>query len=232
MSRLAQRLIAEEQMDDPSLDPAVYAAVIGDLARLNRLLMTYRPTIAFIRRTLGERRRFRLLDVGYGQGDMLRAIARWAAKMRVEAELVGVDLNSRSLAAASAATPAGLPIEYRTGDYADTAGEGWDYVISASVTHHMSDAELHAFLRFMEAEARIGWYVNDIHRHPLAYWSFPALARLMRWHRMVREDGCLSIQRGFRRADWRRLIAESGIDPAGPRIVRRLPLRLCVERAR
>lgn len=232
MSRLAERRIAEEQMDDPSLDPAVYAAVIGDLARVNRLLMTARPTIAFIRRTLDGRRRFRLLDVGYGQGDMLRSIARWTRRRGIEAELVGVDLNPRSLPAAAAATPPGLPIEYRTGDYAETAGEGWDYVISSSVTHHMDDGELHAFLRFMEAEARIGWFVNDIHRHPLAYWGFPPLAWAMRWHRMVREDGCLSIQRGFRRGDWERLIAGSGIDPAGPRIVRRFPLRLCVERAR
>jgi 2-polyprenyl-3-methyl-5-hydroxy-6-metoxy-1,4-benzoquinol methylase len=232
VSRLSQRLIAEEQMDDPSLDPAVYAAVIGDLANLNWWLMTPRPTIGFIRRTLRGRRRFTLLDVGYGQGDMLRAIARWARRRGVEAKLVGVDLNPRSLPAAAAATPPGLPIEYRTGDYADTAGEGWDYIVSSSTTHHMSDIELRAFLRFMEAEARIGWYVNDIHRHPLAYYGFPILARLMRWHRMVREDGCLSIQRGFRAADWRRLIGESGIDPAGPRIVRRFPLRLCVERAR
>jgi 2-polyprenyl-3-methyl-5-hydroxy-6-metoxy-1,4-benzoquinol methylase len=232
MGRLAERRIADEQMDDPSLDPAVYAAVIGDLARVNRLLMTSRPTIGFIRRTLVGRRPFRLLDVGYGQGDMLRSIARWAARKGIAAELVGVDLNPRSHPAATAATPSGLPIEYRTGDYADTAGEGWDYVVSSSTTHHMTDGELHAFLRFMEAEARIGWYVNEIHRHPLAYYSFPTLARLMRWHRMVREDGCLSIQRGFRVADWRRLIAESGIDPSGPRIVRRFPLRLCVERAR
>ena len=232
MSRLSQRLIAEEQMDDPSLDPKVYAAVIGDLARLNTLLMTPRPTIGFIRRTLAGRKRFRLLDVGFGHGDMLRAIARWARRRGLEAELVGVDLNPRSLPAATAATPPGLPIEYRIGDYADTAGEGWDYVVSSSVTHHMTDSELHAFLRFMEAEARIGWYVNDIHRHRLAYWGFRPLARIMRWHRMVREDGLVSIQRGFRRDDWERLIAQSGVDPAGPRIVRRLPMRLCVERAR
>jgi 2-polyprenyl-3-methyl-5-hydroxy-6-metoxy-1,4-benzoquinol methylase len=232
MSRLAHRLDAEEQMDDPALDPAVYAAVIADLARVNALLMVYRPTIAFIARTLGERRRFRLLDVGFGQGDMLRAIARWARRRSVEAELVGVDLNPRSFPAAAAATPPGLGIEYRTGDYADQAGEEWDYVVSASVTHHMTDTELHAFLRFMEAEARIGWYVNDIHRHRLAYWGFVPLARAMRWHPMVRHDGCLSVQRGFRRGDWERLIAGSGIDPSGPRIARRFPLRLCVERAR
>ncbi len=219
-------------MDDPSLDPAVYAAVIGDLARVNRLLMVSRPMIAFIRRTLKGRKSFRLLDVGFGQGGMLRAVARWARREGVRAELAGVDLNPRSLPAAGAATPPDLGIDYRTGDYADTEGEGWDYVISSSVTHHMTDDQLHAFLRFMEKEARIGWYVNDIHRHILAYWGFPPLARIMGWHRMVREDGCLSIRRGFRAGEWRRLISDSGIDPAAPRIVRRFPLRLCVERAR
>lgn len=232
MSRLAVRSREEEQMDDEALDPATYAAVVGDLAKVNALLMVSRPTIAFVRRTLGARKRFRLLDVGFGQGDMLRAIARWARRRGIAAELVGVDLNPRSLAAARPVTPPELGIEFRTGDYADTAGEGWDYVISSSVTHHMTDPQLHAFLHFMEAEAAIGWYVNDIHRHPLAYWSFPALARAMRWHRMVREDGCLSIQRGFRAGEWRQLIAEAGIDPAAPRVVRRFPLRLCVERAR
>lgn len=230
MKSLAVRERRGEQMDDPSLDPAVYAAVIGDLARLNTLLLTARPTIGFLRRALKGRRRFKLLDVGFGQGDMLRSIARWARRKGIEAELVGVDLNPRSLPAAAAATPPGLPIEYRTGDYLDTAGEGWDFVVSSSVTHHMTDEQLLAFLRFMEAETRMGWLINDIHRHWFAYYGFPLLASIMRWHKMVREDGCLSIQRGFRADEWRALIEASGIGPEVPRIVRRLPFRLCVER--
>jgi 2-polyprenyl-3-methyl-5-hydroxy-6-metoxy-1,4-benzoquinol methylase len=230
MSSLAVRERRDEQMDDPALDPAIYAAVIGDLAQVNALLMTARPTKSFLRRALRGRRAFRLLDVGFGQGDMLRRIARWARRKGLDAELVGVDLNPSSLPAAADATPRCLPIDFRTGDYADTAGEGWDFVISSSVTHHMSDDQLHAFLRFMEAEARMGWMVNDIHRHALAYHGFPIIARLMGWHRMVREDGRLSIQRSFRAGEWREIIAASGIDPAGPRVVRRFPFRLCVER--
>lgn len=229
---LAARTIAEEQMDDPDLDPETYQALLADLARLNRLLLTARPTLNFLARAIGGARRFRLLDVGYGQGDMLRAIARWANKRGLAADLVGVDLNPRSLAAAAGATPLCLPITYRTGDYADEVGEGWDFVISSSVTHHMSEPQIHEFLRFMESQAARGWIVNDVHRHAFAYYSYPLLAAAMRWHRIVREDGRLSIARAFRRADWQRLIAGSGIDPAGPRIVSRFPFRLCVERIR
>lgn len=230
MKALAARARQGEQMDDPSLDPATYAAAIGDLAKVNGLLMVARPTIAFLRRALAGRRTFRLLDVGYGQGDMLRRIARWAGRQGLAAELVGVDLNPRSLPAAQETTPRCLPIEYRTGDYAQMEGGDWDFVVSSSVAHHMADGELHAFLRFMEAEARIGWMVNDIHRHALAYLAFPVLARLMGWHPMVREDGLLSIRRAFRAGEWREIVAAAGIDPAAPRIVRRFPFRLCVER--
>ena len=105
-------------------------------------------------------------------------------------------------------------------------------MISSLVTHHMSDAEIHAFLRFMEAEARLGWFVNDLHRHRFAYWGFPLLARIMGWHRMVREDGRLSIARAFRPEEWWRLILGANIDVEAPDVVRRFPLRLCVERLR
>lgn len=232
MTSLAVRSRQAEQMDADDLDPAVYAAVIGDLAKVNTLLMTVRPTIGFIRRALAGRTRFKLLDVGFGQGDILRSIARWAGRKGIAAELVGIDLNPRSEAAARPVTPAELPIVYRTGDYADCAGEGWDFVISSSVTHHMSDVEIQAFLRFMEREPAMGWYVNDVRRHWFAYYGFPLLARLMFWHRMVREDGQLSIARSFREDEWWRLILDSGVDPLNISVVRRFPFRLCVERPR
>lgn len=232
MTSLSVRSRQEEQMDAPDLDPATYAAVLADLAKVNRLTMTHRPTIGFIRQALAGRKAFKLLDVGFGQGDMLRAIARWAKRKDIATDLVGIDLNPRSEAAARPVTPSGLPISYRTGDYADCAGEGWDFVISSSVTHHMSDEQIHAFLRFMEAEAAMGWHVNDVRRHWFAYYGFPLLARIMLWHRMVREDGQLSIARSFREDEWWKLILDSGIDPLGASVVRRFPFRLCVERPR
>ena len=58
------------------------------------------------------------------------------------------------------------------------------------------------------------------------------MARLLRVHRIVREDGQLSIARSFRRADWLDLLAEAGISEEEVRIVRRFAFRLCVERVR
>lgn len=226
---LAERATREELMDDPALDAGTYTEVLHDLAQVNTVTMARRPTLAFLERAIGTHKRFDLLDVGFGDGDMLRAIAKWARKRGIEARLVGVDLNPRSVAAAREAT-ADADIEYRTGDYADLAGEGWDCVISSLVAHHMSREQLIAFLRFMDREARAGWLVNDLHRHGFAYTGWPLLSGLMRWHPIVRHDGHLSIARSYRPGEWPPLLAEAGVE--GARVYRAFPFRLCVEKLR
>jgi 2-polyprenyl-3-methyl-5-hydroxy-6-metoxy-1,4-benzoquinol methylase len=231
MADLKIRSRQEEQMDAPGLDVAVYERVLHDLARVNAWTFTAAPALAFLRRAASGMERFRLLDVGFGDGDILRAIGRWAEKQGIKADLVGVDLNERSREIAAAATSADLAIDYRAGDYADVEGP-FDFVISSQVTHHMTDDQLHGFLRFMEEKARSGWLICDLHRHGFAYWGFPLLARLMMVHRIVREDGRLSIARSFRPAEWEEILSDAGIDPSRVRIVRRFPFRLCVERVK
>lgn len=230
MAGLAQRAIAEEQMDAPGLAPEIYAAVLADLEKANRWTFSARPTLGFLGRATEGLDGFSLLDVGYGEGGMLRAIARWAEARGIAARLIGIDLNPKSRAAAEAQTPEGMHIEYRTGDYADC--EPVDFVVSNLVAHHMTHGQLIAFLRHMEANARRGWLINDLHRHRLPHFGYPLLARLMGWHRIVREDGQLSIARSYRPDEWPPILEEAGIAPGAATVVRRFPFRLCVERRR
>jgi len=226
---LRQRVRDEEQMDDPSLDPKVYDEVLKGLGRVNRWTFAARPTLDFLCRATGGGKRFSLLDVGSGEGGMLRVIAKWARKRGLEAELTGIDLNPKSEGVARAMTPGDLPIAYRTGDYRDLGR--FDLVISSLVAHHMTDAQLRDFLRWMEANAERGWFVNDLHRHGFAYLGFPLLTVLLRVHPIVRQDGQLSIARSFRPADWRSILAEAGV-AEGVEVRRYFPFRLCVERLR
>lgn len=234
MRSLATRAVEDEQMDAADLDPATYARVLRDLARVNRVTLARRPTLDFVARAVAGAREFRLLDVGFGQGDMLRSIALWCRSRGIAADLVGIDLNPNSAPAARAVTPRDLRIAYRTGDYA-TLDEPFDLIVSSLVTHHMPEDQLVAFLRHMERVSARGWMVNDLHRHRLAYAGFPVLARLMGCHRIVREDGALSIARSFRAPEWQALLAQAGVPSAdghGARVIRRFPFRLCVERIR
>lgn len=229
---LSRRSDAPEMMDAAGVDYATFRGCLHDLARVNVLSGGYRPTLAFLeglrRSGLPQGRALRVLDVGSGYGDALRAVARWAARAGVAVELTGVDLNPWSARAAAEATPEG-GIAYVTGDAFDH-GEGADVILSALFAHHLDDPGVVRFLRLMEERAALGWFVNDLHRHPLPYRTFGALAAALRLHPFVRHDGPVSFARAFVPADWHRLLAEAGI--AGATVRRRFPFRLCVARIR
>jgi SAM-dependent methyltransferase len=210
MPDFAVRAAAPELMDAADLDAGVYAAVIADLARVNTLTLARPPTLRWLARASRDLPAFSVLDVGFGHGDMLRAIAHWAARAGRQVRLVGVDLNPRSAPVAAAATDPALGIEWLTGP---AEGLGWqpDFIISSLVAHHMADAELARFISWMQGAARQGWLINDLHRHPLAWAGFRLLAAVLGWHPIVRHDGALSVRRAFVRADWEALLASAGV---------------------
>ena len=218
-------------MDADDLDPGVYAALIADLARVNTVTLARPPTLAWLARVTRGQDNFSLVDVGFGHGDMLRAIAQWAQRHGKTARLVGIDLNPRSAPVAQAATDPVLGIDYRTGEAAALDFRP-DYIISSLVAHHMGDPELIGFLRWMEATAARGWFINDLHRHRLAWLGFRLLAGVLRWHPIVRHDGALSVRRAFVRADWDALVIAVGL-AAPPVDVRwHLPFRWGVGRVK
>lgn len=221
-----------EWMDGDDVSPDDMRACLADLARANTLVLGRRPTLAWLARaTRGWPRgtKFTLVDVGAGEGDMLRAIARWAKRRGFAARLTGYDLNARCAAAARAATDPALGIEYVAGD-AMTAPGRPDFIISALVAHHMADDEIARFIGWMDATATRGWLINDLHRHALAFHGFRLLANVARWHRFVRHDGPLSVARGFVRADWTRLLAAARVE--GAEVAWRFPFRWTVGRVR
>ncbi len=144
---------------------------------------------------------------------------------------MGVDLNAKSVAAARLATPGDLAIDYRFGDYRDQP-EPFDFIVSSQVAHHMSEDQLRSFLVFMEARARRGWLICDLHRHRFAHFGYPLLARLLRVHRIVREDGCLSIARSFRPSEWANVLRDADMPLSRIEVRRRFPFRISVERLR
>jgi SAM-dependent methyltransferase len=231
LTPLTRRVEREEEMDELTLPDARFARVLTHLARINRLTLAARPTLSFVARVAAKhkQRPLKILDVGFGDGGMLRTIARHGAKQGIALDLTGVDLNSRSETVARALhTPDLPPIHYLTGDYGDLAGHGWDIILSSLVTHHMSDGERGDFLRFMEDEAAAGWFVNDLHRQRFPFAGYPMLATLAMVDPIVRRDGQLSIARSFRVGEWQAMLAEAGI--GGALVQRWFPYRLCVER--
>ncbi|MGF9757265.1 methyltransferase domain-containing protein [Microvirga sp. 0TCS3.31] len=230
----AERSHETELMDTETVTFEDYRDCLKDLATVNALTLTHSPILAWFdraTRNLAPNDPVTVLDVGYGYGDLLRRIYAWSRREGRAVDLVGVDLNPMSEPIAQAATPSGVSIEYRTGDVFDYKSERpIDFVISSQTTHHMSNEELAVFIRWMEQVAARGWYIADLHRHPVPFHAFGALARIARWHRFVQHDGPVSIARSFRKADWEKILHAAGLSPGVAEIRWHVPFRLCVSR--
>ena len=231
MTILSERSKQPEELDDGTVDTATYNRVLAELAVINRLTVTHGPTLRWLARAtkdLPVGATFSALDVGYGHGDLLRAIARWARRRGLHARLSGIDLNPRSAVAAREATPEGMSIDYRTGDvFSYTPSEPVDFIVSSQFAHHLSGQELVEFLAWIDRTAVRGWHIADLHRHALAYCCFPVLATLAGWHRITRCDGAISIARSFRRQEWRSYLDAANVLAD---VSWHLPFRLCVSR--
>lgn len=226
-----RRSNATELMDTETVEAGDFERCLADLSVVNRLTLAKRPTLAWLDRAASQLPRgskISILDVGFGHGDMLRAIWHWGGRRGLQVDLLGIDINPMSAYVAKRATPAHMKIDFRTGDvFALTADQRFDFIVCSLLAHHLSDAQIIAFLRWMEHQSDRGWFINDLHRHPVPYHAFRMLAALAGWHRFVRHDGPVSIARSFRRDDWCRSLAEAGIDAD---LSWSMPFRLCVGR--
>lgn len=201
---------------------------LRSLERVNRWLLGYRPTLAWLKRLpYGLRDPIHIVDVGSGGGDLLRQIACWARKRGVAVRLTGIDLNPYAARAAAEFTPNGLGITWVTGDVMVYRPEKPIHiVVSSLMAHHLEDEEIVVLLRWMEATVQVGWFINDLER---SEWS-SRMFGWMRWHWLVRHDGPVSFRRAFRKEDWVRLLAAAEVPQESVTVERWRPGRLCVGR--
>jgi len=230
MGKLARRSLQAELMDGDGLgDPALQARVLADLARVNRLTRTHQPVLQFLRQSwslLPAGQAVAVLDVGSGEGDLLRAIWQLARDEQRPVSLTGLDLHPDSTRAAQAATPAAMDIRFITADVFSFEPPASDYIVNSQLAHHLSDAQLLAFLPWLQRHARLAWCIADLRRAWLPYLGFRWLARLAGWHWVVRIDGTRSIARACTVREWQALLAQAGVAAS---VRRHLPFRLTVQ---
>lgn len=224
MISLKRRVEQDELMDDPGIGFEEFAETLAQLEKINGLIASYRPTLQaleyFWKREHGASfRPLKILDVGCGYGDMLRAVRHWAAKKNISVELTGIDLNPHSETAASSATSPEMKIRYLTGNvFAFKPETKFHVVINSLFTHHLGSERIVEVMRWMSANAAYGWFINDLHRHPIPYHFIKYFVKIFGFNRLIKNDAPLSVARSFVRRDWEQLAAATGLDPAKFRI--------------
>jgi 2-polyprenyl-3-methyl-5-hydroxy-6-metoxy-1,4-benzoquinol methylase len=222
-----------ELMDEPCTRDELRAC-LRDIGKANRWLLGYRPLFVWLETMPPARQRpTRILDVGCGDGDAVRCIARWAKSRGIAVELTGLDINRDAIAIAAESTASAGNIEWIASDiFCYAPQKPVDLVVSSLFTHHLDDAQIVRFLAWMEQHAALGWFVNDLTRNAVPYHLFRIFSKLMNLHPFVQHDGPVSIARSFRAEDWRKFCDAAGLASSQVVIRGYTPARLCVARSK
>jgi SAM-dependent methyltransferase len=228
LDRFCERSYELEHLDKGDYTAEEYEGCISELQRVNQWLgdaqALRRSLLVEIARS--RTTTFSVLDVGAGSGELLRVIAEWASGRNLKAKLTGLELNERSTRALrdqSQAFPGinGIRADALRLPFADGA---FDYAMCSLFTHHFKDEQVVEILRELGRVTRRRIFVIDLHRHPIAYYFYTTLGHLFLHNRLIREDGALSILRGFKPHELLRLALRAGLE--GVRVDRHFPYRL------
>lgn len=217
-----------EHLDKGDYTPEEYEGCMVELRRVNRFL----GDAAIWRRELSDEAKriplkdFSVLDVGAGTGELLRVAARWARKSGRRARLVGLELNARSAIGIVEESKKFSEVCSVRGDALRLPFDDgcFDFAVCSLFTHHFKDEGVIAVLGELSRIARRRVFVIDLNRHPLAYFLYTTVGRLVLYNRLLREDGALSILRSFRPAELQQLAVRAQLKDV--RVERRFPFRL------
>ena len=195
-----------ETMDDFAMEGEILRDALDKIAKINQLLggnqLTLRGVEKLIR-SISKTTTISIVDVGCGNGDMLRSLADYGLKNNLDFQLIGIDANNFTVNHAQQLSRNYPNISYQCEDIFDEnfAKLKYDIVLCTLTLHHFKDNEIIQLLNVFNANSNIGIVINDLQRSAIAYSLFQALCFVFRLNDMSREDGLISILRGFKKVE-------------------------------
>lgn len=195
-----------EIMDDFNIKGDVLKDALDKIARINHLLGGNKLTLNGVKKLLRKvsgQNLIKIVDVGCGNGDMLRRLADYGLQKNLNLELIGVDANTFTIDYAAALSSGYENINYTCEDiFSKSFSElKYDIVLCTLTLHHFKKDEILSLLDTFYGNAKLGFVINDLHRNVLAYRLFQALCFVFRLNEMSRKDGLTSILRGFKKQE-------------------------------
>ena len=213
--KFSQRSQEKELLDRDDIPFADIKKNMEELNVINTWLGGHKITIQGLKRIAGNRATTKqpllILEIGCGGGDNLRAIKNWARKKKLAFELLGADINPECIAYAKG-NHHNNEISFVCSDYKTLSfTKKPDIIFSSLFCHHFSNNQLVDQLQWMHKHSALGFFINDLQRHPLAYHSIRLLTQLFSASYLVRNDAPLSVLRSFTRSDWSSIFERSGM---------------------
>lgn len=194
----------DELMDDPNMELSTLRNAYEDINRCNNLLGGDSITINGVWELIKERgqKSYTILDMGCGDGTMLRKLSDFLNKKGVSHEMTGIDLRDDVLMIARENSTEYHQLKFEKMDILK-ANESYscDIIINTLTMHHFGEERIGKFLNQFVKLAKLGVVINDLQRSKLSYFLFKIFSFFLIQTKVAKVDGLISISKGFRRED-------------------------------
>ena len=212
MINLRHRSHQKELMDGNDIPFEAMAQTLKELNIVNTRLGGHAITISGVRQLIKDKEKVSICEIGCGGGDNLFAIYKYCLKKNIPATFIGIDINPECIAFAKQQYTQ-LPCQWICSDYAlvNFENDRPDIIFSSLFCHHFTNEELVAMLKWQQQNSWKGFFINDLHRHWLAYYLIKYITKFFSKSYLVKNDACLSVARSFTTEDWNQLFQQAGI---------------------
>ncbi|HXR82857.1 MAG TPA: methyltransferase domain-containing protein [Hanamia sp.] len=213
MADYKNRSLQKEFLDQNDIPFRDIFLNMKELELINSHLGGHEITIKGFKKLLDKRKTISVCEIGCGGGDNLNALNRFCKRNRIISSFTGIDINKDCIAYAKENSQI-ENINFIVSDYrnVDFKNEKPDIIFSSLFCHHFTDNELIEIIMWMKKNSTIGFFINDLHRHPIAYHSIKIVTKIFSRSYLVKNDAPLSVLRGFKKSEWEKILKESGID--------------------
>jgi SAM-dependent methyltransferase len=214
LNKFTYRSDKQELLDDTSIDSGLLYKNLRELDILNRTTGGHAISLQGMKQIITDRNKtYRIVDLGCGSGDALKVIADWARRNNYRVSLTGVDRNGIAISYLRKHCIDYPEISGVTADYQDylKTSESIDVVHCSLFCHHLSDYELMLLFQHIGKHIKTGFIINDLHRHWLAYYSAWLFTRLLNGTELSKNDGPVSVLRGFKADEISALLTKASI---------------------
>lgn len=200
-----------ELLDQPDIAASDIQRNLYELSVINHQLGGHAITLEGFFSLAKKETHIHVCEIGCGGGDNLKQIEKKAVRKNIDLTITGIDINSECINVAkklSWDSPSRFIVsDYRKVEFSSKP----DIIYSSLFCHHFKDAELVTMFRWMRSNSRSGFFINDLHRNPVAYHAIRFLTRLFSRSYLVKHDAPVSVLRGFKKKELKDLFKSSGI---------------------
>jgi len=206
------RSYKKELLDSSDIPFKDIAKNMQELDIINTRLGGHSITLEGFKKLATNKTKVAVCEIGCGGGDNMKALAAFCSKNKIDAEFTGIDINDDCIEFAKKKAMYGN-VQFIVSDYklVNFENNKPDIIFSSLFCHHFTDDDLIKMLQWMKENAKLGFFINDLQRHPLAYYSIKYITRLFSKSYLVKNDAPLSVLRGFKRNEWKNIFERAGI---------------------